>query len=235
MRALCWKCHHNFSKWSVWSPLRRKTVLSCCSTGYAVCWRCSVSRKSLLSQHVVTRPVWVVNHKWHLPHSWQKVTKLNGAFVQTRRNWTEIATKRPEATYPLPRLLLLGPIFRSPGQRDGVGSERIFERPPLPWRVSRGATGVKTPDNQSGILKSRGQRRYKKTNQNPKSHTHTYTQTGLLFAGNQGQPGERPSVWSWRPTSLQRTAHDWRVDWAAHRLVNVPERVDREWVKLIWG
>lgn len=66
-----------------------------------------------------------------------------------------MATERSEVTYPLPRLLLLGPIFRSPGQRDGVGSERIFERPPLPWRVSRGATGVKTPDNQSGILKSR--------------------------------------------------------------------------------
>lgn len=94
--------------------------------------------------------------------------------MQTRWNWTEIAASRSEVTYPLPRLLLLGPIFRSPGQRDGVGSERIFERPPLPWRVSRGATGVKTPDNQSGILKSRGQQRYKKQNKSPKNHTHTH-------------------------------------------------------------
>lgn len=60
---------------------------------------------------------------------------------------------RFEVTYPLLRLLLLGPILRSLTQRDGEESERIFERPPLPWRESRGATGVKTPDNQSGILK----------------------------------------------------------------------------------
>lgn len=39
------------------------------------------------------------------------------------------------------------------GKRDGEERERIFKRPPLPWRDSRGAIGVKTPDNQSGILK----------------------------------------------------------------------------------
>lgn len=55
-------------------------------------------------------------------------------------------------THPLFRLLLLGPILRSLAQRDGDERERIFKRPPLPWRESLGATGVKTPDNQSGIL-----------------------------------------------------------------------------------
>lgn len=56
-----------------------------------------------------------------------------------------------ETTYPLfwPLLgPLLSPILRSPEE-----SERIFKRPPLPWHESLGATGVKTPDNQSGILK----------------------------------------------------------------------------------
>lgn len=67
-----------------------------------------------------------------------------------------------EVTYPLPRLLLLGPTLRSLVQRDGDERERIFERPPLPWRVSRGATGVKTPDNQSGILKFHRLHRFEK-------------------------------------------------------------------------
>lgn len=58
-----------------------------------------------------------------------------------------------KATYPLLRCLVLGPILRSLTQRDGDDRERIFKRPPLLWRESRGATGVKTPDNQSGILK----------------------------------------------------------------------------------
>lgn len=157
-----------------------------------------------------------------------------------------MASKRSEATYPLPRLLLLGPIFRSPGQREGVGRERILERPPLPWRVSRGATGVKTPDNQSGILKPLGQRRYikkKKTKQNPKTHT------SLLFGGSQGQPWERLSVWSWRPTGLERAAHDWRVDsWTSQRGLTASglsrfeakqrttdSPVDRPGAKCAWG
>lgn len=65
-------------------------------------------------------------------------------------------------TYPsLLRLLLLGPILRSLTQRDGEERERIFKRPPLPWRESLGATGVKTPDNQSGILKFHRLHRFK--------------------------------------------------------------------------
>lgn len=45
-------------------------------------------------------------------------------------------------------------LVRSLGQRDGEESKRLFECPLLPWRVSCGATGVKSPDKQSGILKS---------------------------------------------------------------------------------
>lgn len=66
-----------------------------------------------------------------------------------------------EATYPLLKFLLLGPILRVPTQSDGDERERIFKRPPLPWRESRGATGVKTPDNQSGILKFHRLHRFK--------------------------------------------------------------------------
>ena len=68
-------------------------------------------------------------------------------------NWLKSNTTNFEVTYPFFTLLLLGPMLRSLGQRDGEERERIFKRPPLPWRESRGATGVKTPDNQSGILK----------------------------------------------------------------------------------
>lgn len=70
-----------------------------------------------------------------------------------------------EATYPLLKFLLLGPILRSLTQSDGDERERIFKRPPLPWRESRGATGVKTPDNQSGILKFHRLHRFKNKNQ----------------------------------------------------------------------
>lgn len=88
-------------------------------------------------------------------HSFNQTTmqfQLQQCLVQTSGS-TKIVTTNFEVTYPLLRLLLLGPILRSLGQRDGEERERIFKRPPLPWRESRGATGVKTPDNQSGILK----------------------------------------------------------------------------------
>lgn len=65
-----------------------------------------------------------------------------------------ISTSHSEVTHPWLRLLLLGSIFRSLGQRHDEERERIFARPPLPWHESRGTTGVKTPDNQSGILNS---------------------------------------------------------------------------------
>lgn len=123
-----------------------------------------VQQKSLLSQHTVTKPILLGYNKngicpvlgkntMVLPT--QKCSLSHSSALYKHLNWTEIVTSHSEVTYPLLRLLLLGPMLRSLGQRDGEESERIFERPPLPWRVSRGATGVKTPDNQSGILKSR--------------------------------------------------------------------------------
>lgn len=103
-------------------------------------------------------------------------TQANNALSMTLNT----NTTSSEVTYPLPRLLLLGPTLRSLAQRDGDERERIFERPPLPWRVSRGATGVKTPDNQSGILKFHRLRQFE-TKKNP---------TTL-------QSGEQPSgLWS---------------------------------------
>lgn len=82
-------------------------------------------------------------------------------WTNIRLNWLNSNTTNFEATYPLLRLLLLGPTLRSLTLRDGEERERIFERPPLPWRESLGATGVKTPDNQSGILKFHGSHQFK--------------------------------------------------------------------------
>lgn len=96
----------------------------------------------------------------------QKCSLSHSSALYKHLNWTEIVTSHSEVTYPLLRLLQLGPMLRSLGHRDGEESERIFERPPLPWRVSRGATGVKTPDNQSGILKSHNQHQFKTRKQN---------------------------------------------------------------------
>lgn len=57
-------------------------------------------------------------------------------------------------THPLLRLGPPGLTSRFLTQREGEDRKRIFDGPPLPWRESLEATGVKTPDNQSGILKS---------------------------------------------------------------------------------
>lgn len=62
------------------------------------------------------------------------------------------ANLKLQATHPFFLLLRLGPILRSFTQMAGEERERILKRPPLLWRESLGATGVKTPDNQSGIL-----------------------------------------------------------------------------------
>ena len=102
--------------------------------------------------------------------------------------WTNISLNwlKPcfEATYPLPWLLQLGPTLRSPTQMAGEERERIFERPPLPWRERRGATGVKTPDNQSGILKFHRLRQLKNKNN---------TLPSLIFKNKQKK---QPSLWS---------------------------------------
>lgn len=74
------------------------------------------------------------------------------AAATSRENLTLISTICSEGTHPLVRFSLLGSTFRPLGQRHDEEGERIFARPPLPWHESRGTTGVKTPDNQSGIL-----------------------------------------------------------------------------------
>lgn len=79
---------------------------------------------------------------------------LDCAAATPCENLTLISTTQSEVTHPLLRLLLLGSTFRPLGQRHDEERERIFARPPLPWHESRGTTGVKTPDNHSGILNS---------------------------------------------------------------------------------
>lgn len=123
-------------------------------------------QKIMLPQHTVTKPIFTkalrkskLKRQPHLQS--MTVEECTDAQIKDFRfqiaascqlhKWFTILTTRFAVTYPL--LLLLGPILRSLGQRDNGDRVRIFKRPPLPWRESRGATGVKTPDNQSGILK----------------------------------------------------------------------------------
>lgn len=138
-------------------------------------------------------------------------------------NWLNSNATNFEATYPLLRLLLLGPILRSLTQRDGEERERIFKRPPLPWRESRGATGVKTPDNQSGILKFHRLHRFK-------------TKPPLSTLENRkGSAFENSLVCG--PNELPIYSATWLIASTVppDSLEAVPERVDCEWVNQIWG